>query len=593
MFSKKDEITNIPNTIFKFFVYFIGKNSISFLVLALTSLVWAINQNVFPYFIKIVVNTVYMSKNDVSLMGNLHGPLMLLCGELLFMLLSMRIQGLLITKIMPKFSESIKNEIIHTISTYHMNYYIKNQSGVITSKLLNLASSSEKIIQILLFNFLSTISSLIISIMLISAVSKPVSVIILTWSALHMAISILFIKRFQEKLNQTATSSSTTSNMVNDFVSNIINIITFSNEKNELTRLQSTFKNEKVCFKKILTSLEMMKLSLAFLGTIFILGIVFFMIHLIGEKLITAGDFAMILMLSFTMLTFIWQLSFHIGNFVRELSVVKSSILILNKNFQNNIETSKNEIKIHGGKIEFINVSCSYNENKEIFKDLSMTINPGEKIRIKGESGCGKTTLINLLVRLIDLNKGDILVDGQSIYKISSESLRLNIAFVSQEPILFHRTIFENIQFGNMICTDDEVYQAAKTACCHDFILELSDGYNSRVGEGSIKLSGGQRQRILIARAVLKNSPILILDEPTSSLDENTENEIYKNIFSKNTKQTIILISHNERANNYMDKIWVIESGSHKKIIDSVTEMKIPVYIQQPINEANMGVVNA
>lgn len=589
MLFKKDKITNVPTTIFKFFVYFIGKNSTSFLVLALTSLVWAVNQNVFPYFIKIVLNTVYMSKSDVSSLSNLHEPLMWLCGELLFMLLSMRIQGLLIKKIMPKFSESIKNEIVQNISTYDTSYYVKNQSGVITEKILNLASSSERIIQIFLFNFLSTISSLIIAIVLISAISKSISMIILMWSIIHMAISILFIKSLQEKINQTAKSSSAANNAVNDFFSNITNIITFSSEKNELIRLEKAFKGEKSCFEKMLMSLEMMKLLLAFLGTIFILGVVFFMIHLIGEKLITSGDFAMILVLSFTMLTFIWQLSFHIGNFVRELSVVKSSIQILNKNLQMNTETSQDEIKIHRGKIEFLNATCSYNENKEIFKDLNMTINPGEKIRIKGESGCGKTTLINLLVRLIDLNKGDILIDGQSIYKISSESLRQNIAFVSQDPILFHRTIFENIKFGNMTCTDDEVYQAAKTACCHDFILELSDGYNSRVGEGNIKLSGGQRQRILIARAILKNSLILILDEPTSSLDENTENEIYKNIFSKNTKQTIILISHNERANNYMDKIWVIKSSPYKKIIDSLSS----IYTQKLISDADVGVVNA
>ncbi|MBR2141461.1 MAG: ATP-binding cassette domain-containing protein [Rickettsiales bacterium] len=165
---------------------------------------------------------------------------------------------------------------------------------------------------------------------------------------------------------------------------------------------------------------------------------------------------------------------------------------------------------------------------KNVFDNFSLEIEPKTKVGLVGYSGSGKSTLISLLLRFFDIKDGNgaIEIDGQDIRDVTQESLRQNISYIPQDPILFHRTIAENIKYGRPNATDEEMMEASKKACCYDFIMDLEDGFNTLVGERGVKLSGGQRQRIAIARAILKNGKILILDEATSALDSITEKEI-------------------------------------------------------------------
>ena len=223
------------------------------------------------------------------------------------------------------------------------------------------------------------------------------------------------------------------------------------------------------------------------------------------------------------------------------------------------------DLKVTKGQIEFRNVSFKY-KHKMVVEGLSLIVKPGEKVGLVGSSGSGKTTLVNLLVRFYDPTKGQILIDGQDIKEVTQDSLRNNIAFIPQDPTMFNRTLKENIGYGKFGATDAEIRKAAKHAEAHNFIMATDKKYNSIVGDKGIKLSGGQRQRIAIARAFLKNAPILILDEATSALDSETESIIQKSFNDLSKGKTLITVAHRLSTLRHMDRIVVIENG---KIVES------------------------
>jgi len=226
------------------------------------------------------------------------------------------------------------------------------------------------------------------------------------------------------------------------------------------------------------------------------------------------------------------------------------------------------------GEIEFKNVTFSY-DREPVLENVSFRIAPGEKIGIAGETGTGKSTIAGLLLRFYEPDEGEITIDGVDIKDIKLESLRKNIAYVSQDIFLFSDTIKENIRIGKRNATDEEIEAAAKVAGADRFIRNLPDGYETEVGERGIRLSGGERQRIALARAVLKDAPIIILDEPTSHLDRKTEREIVESIEKISRDKTLIIIAHRLSTIKNADKIIVLDKGrieaigKHKELIQS------------------------
>jgi len=212
------------------------------------------------------------------------------------------------------------------------------------------------------------------------------------------------------------------------------------------------------------------------------------------------------------------------------------------------------------GVIEWQNVSFTFGNN-QVFKNFDLRIEPGERVGLVGPSGAGKTTFVSLLLRQHDIGGGTIAIDGQDIAKVTQNSLREHIAVVPQEPALFHRSLRENIAYGKLDATDEEIVDVAQKAEAHDFIRELPDGYETLVGERGVKLSGGQRQRIAIARAMLKNAPILLLDEATSALDSESEVAIQKALHELMEGKTVVAIAHRLSTLKEMDRIIVLEGG--------------------------------
>ena len=269
----------------------------------------------------------------------------------------------------------------------------------------------------------------------------------------------------------------------------------------------------------------------------------------------------------------LWSFASIVRAFYDGFADAQEMALILDTPYEVN-DNNINSLKNIKGEIIFDNITYIYGKNNlKIFDNFSLTIPAGQKVAIVGSSGSGKSTFVNLLMRLFNLNKGRILIDGIDISSISQENLREEIGFVPQDPVLFHRSLMDNIRYGNRFASDEEVIKVASMAHCDVFIKNLSNGYNTYVGERGVKLSGGERQRVAIARAMLKNAPILILDEATSALDSESEFLIQDALHNLIKGKTTIVIAHRLSTIRSMDRIIVIangkivEEGTHEELI--------------------------
>jgi ATP-binding cassette subfamily B protein len=268
----------------------------------------------------------------------------------------------------------------------------------------------------------------------------------------------------------------------------------------------------------------------------------------------------------------LWSFASIVRTFYDSFADAQEMALVLNTPYE--VEDKTNAILNNTkGIVSFENVTYIYDKNNtKVFDNFSLTIKAGQKVAIVGSSGAGKSTFVNLLMRLFNLNSGKILIDGVDISSISQKNLREQIAFVPQDPVLFHRTLMENIRYGRRDATDEEVKKAATLARCDDFISRLPLGFNTFVGERGIKLSGGERQRVAIARAILKNSPILVLDEATSALDSESELLIQDALHNLIKDKTTIVIAHRLSTIREMDRIVVISNG---KIVEEGTHNEL------------------
>jgi len=556
----------IPKTSVSFLFYFIRKYKYHFLLLQFFYLGLALNTSIWPYNIKLLIDKLTVYDHEVNIWQYLMPVLMFIVSCWILIEVMSRLSGWLFAYTMPKFEAGIRMEMFEYVKNHSYSYFAENFSGTILNKVGDMIHSTRFIIQTVMTNIIPMIFTLVFILSVFLYKQPLFGVIYLVWIVLHLLIAYFGGKKCKEYAKIHAESRSALMGRIVDVFTNIINVKLFVNEKHESSKLRDVQKDEYNKNIKSFITIEKLKIVLGVLTFIFPCVLVTsLLIFSFNRKLITLGDFVFIFNISWMLMAMVWQLGIMLPTFFQSFGVCAQAIQVLSTPYEIVDSPTAKDIQFSRGTIQFKNVSFYYSKNNLLFNDLNLTIPAGQKIGLIGFSGSGKSSLVNLLMRFYDIQSGEILIDSHNIQDLTVDSLRQQITVIAQEPILFHRTIMENIKYGNLEATEDEIIAAARHAECHDFIMKLKYQYDTIVGERGIKLSGGQRQRVTIARAILKQSPILILDEATSALDSSTESHLQNALNYLMRDKTTLIISHRLSTLANVNQIIVLNNG---KIIE-------------------------
>jgi ATP-binding cassette subfamily B protein len=545
-----------------------------YMVMLIAPIIGAIYPFAYHYSIKLFVDI--MSTDSKISHDDLIFPISLLLLSQLIMEASWRISDVVELKAEPNVRRSLLLKSYDYVQHHSYSFFQDNFTGAISSKIKGILDGYDHFWAEMHHGISQRILKIIISFCILSIVHVNLSLFIVAWSILYFPIMYKYSGKLNHLSFEETESRHRLIGQISDKITNIIAILSFSARKTELKKLDEQISND-----FLPKQIKVYKYSLIgniISGIFFLIMMTFFllyMVHLRINNLISVGDFTFVFGIAIVIIEETWAITMSMQDFARNIGDLRSSISLL---YTPQIDIDKPNakiLKIKDPKIEFNNVSFSYNNDDGVFKNLDLHIKAGEKVGLIGYSGAGKSSLVNLLLRYFKATSGEILVDGQDISSVTQDSLRENIAVIPQDTMLFHRTLFENIKYGKGNATEKEVIEASKAAHIHEFIMNLPERYQTYVGERGVKLSGGQRQRISIARAILKNAPILILDEATSSLDSHTEKLIQDslNFLIESHDKTVIAIAHRLSTLKHMDIVIVmdkgkiIEEGSHNKLL--------------------------
>ena len=379
---------------------------------------------------------------------------------------------------------------------------------------------------------------------------------------------------FMRELNKREAQASTRlSGYLADMVTNVIAVKAFGNEVREYRTHTSRANEWRASSLASMRGFLTVSTGYSLLMSIVAIGALIAAIYASENNFISIG--AVYLLLTYTLSTTrqMWEMNGIMRNYNRIMGDSFDMVEILDEPYDL-IDHDKTKLKTHSGTVSFHDVGFTHDNGKgeQVFDDFSITIKAGERVGLVGHSGSGKTTFTRVLLRFSDIQSGQITIDGQDISQVTQESLRKSIAYVPQESTLFHRPLGENISYGKPDATEKEIITAAKRANAWEFIEKLPDGLDTMVGERGVKLSGGQRQRIAIARAILKDAPILVLDEATSALDSESEKLIQDSLHELMKNRTAIVIAHRLSTIAKLDRIIVLDNG---RIVEDGTHTQL------------------
>lgn len=565
----------LPKTSIAFLRYFINRQPFGFFIIFLAALSWSVNDVFFPYFIKLIVNTLqnYRGLTNGVYMA-LAKPIALLIVFWLITEFWLRMQGIAMIYTLPKFRANIRAKVYNYVKLHSHEYFANNFAGSIAKKIAELPLSCQSIVEVLSFSFIPTVAGIFIALVLMWMTQPIFAAILLVWFCIHIALTLFFMHASNVKWEVHSESVANLSGKIVDSFMNILNVRLFARAEYESKYLQRFQRDEINKAKSAMWEIEIMRFCQGAAGFLMIFFMMATLVYGWTQKWVTLGDFAQIGMQSFWLLGMVWYMSYQITIFAREMGVIANSLTLITKGHDIVDMREARNLNVARGEIRFDKVKFSYGK-QAVFNDLSVTIKAGQKVGLVGSSGSGKTTFVNLILRFYDLKSGHILIDGQDIAHVTQNSLRAQIAMIPQDPTLFHRSLMENIRYGHLDATDEEVVTAAELANCEEFIEKLPDKFNAMVGERGVRLSGGQRQRVAIARAILKNAPILILDEATSALDSATESLIQEGLQHVMHGRTTIVVAHRLSTLADMDRILVfhkgaiVEDGSHEDLMNA------------------------
>lgn len=479
--------------------------------------------------------------------------------------------------IVPGFFNLVRWQAHRHVSRQSYSFFQNDFAGRIATKVWQAGQATgdlmESFIEVVWFMIVYTITTLA----LVAALDWRLAALVLVWIVAFGWLAKLYLPSIRKHAEATAEAGSMINGRIVDSYSNIQTLKLFAADGDDryIRKGFDIYLDQLRPFTRRLTGV---RVALTALSGVMITAIGCFAVYLWVENLITVGAVAFTLSLVLRLNMLLGRLMMQLNGILRNLGVLENSKELISQPLGLVDASDAGVLAVQGGRIDVQNVQFHYGKGYGVLDGINLTVRPGEKVGLVGPSGAGKTTLANLILRLYDIEGGEILIDGQDVSKVTQNSLRANIGVVSQETALFHRSLRDNIRLGMEDATDAEVVAAAKRAEAHDFILGLRDnkgraGYDAFVGERGVKLSGGQRQRVAISRVFLKDAPILILDEATSALDSDIEAAIQENLHKLMEGKTVIAIAHRLSTIAALDRLVVlddgriVEEGTHDELV--------------------------
>ncbi len=455
---------------------------------------------------------------------------------------------------------TVNRELFAYLTGHSSTYFNERFAGALTNKIGNASSGTGDILSAVTWEFLPLAVNFTWSFGLAMWADVRLGLILGVWTVFFLSLNTWLVLRKQRHAYAVAEYASILKGKMVDATSNISAVHQYGHHAYERDYLDSFIETHRRADMHNWWLSEWILFMNGGLVTIFIAGMFAMSLSLLQKGSITVGTVVMITTIVIGIMRAMFFIGHKMTDFIDRYSQINEGLKELLQPHQIVDAPLAKKLVPAGGHIAFQNIAFSYGR-KPVFTELSLDIPSGQKVGLVGASGAGKTTLTALLLRQYDVQEGSILVDDQDIRLVQQHSLLQNIAMVPQDITLFHRTIRDNIGYGKLGATDEEIMHAAELAQAHAFIEDLPKGYATFVGERGVKLSGGQRQRVAIARAILKNAQILVLDEATSSLDTDSESEIQKALAELMKGKTVLAVAHRLSTLQAMDRLIVLESG--------------------------------
>ena len=454
---------------------------------------------------------------------------------------------------------------------FHSNKF----GGSLVSQTNKLVGAVESFWDTIIWSVLPLVISLVGSIIVLSTLLWQYALFLLIFSIVFSIVVYYGSKPMAKLTKKEAKSSNKLNGQLADVISNVLAVKSSGAEATEQKFFTKTVNSWRDSSLDVMRGFLKVSTIYSSINMVIKIGAIAFAVYAAQNNLVSVASVYLIITYTGSVAHELWNMNGIMRNYNRIIGNANDMVEIL-QTPTTLIDKSDSKLKVTNGEISMDKIIFTHDEGQgdTLFHDFSLEIKPGEKIGLVGASGSGKTTLTKLLLRFADIDSGKITIDGQDISEVTQASLRAKIAYVPQEPLLFHRSVRENIAYGRPDATDAEIEEAAKKAGAYDFIVGLKDGFDTMVGERGIKLSGGQRQRVAIARAILKDAPILVLDEATSALDSESEALIQKSLKTLMENRTSIVIAHRLSTIAKLDRIIVlkngkiVEDGSHDELIN-------------------------
>jgi ATP-binding cassette subfamily B protein len=568
------EAPQLPHSPWRFALYFYLKSRKTLAALFVFEAAQAACTILLPYAVKEIIDAVTLAnQTGMDIFPASKDALTLFALLNLGIVLFSRASGAMLVLTGPYLRAEIRKSLFSYLQHHSHRYFISHFAGSLANRIAEVSMSSMHALWTITFDFYPLIVKSLVALVLLFNASGELALVLSLWLGIYVYVSYLLARRCRVYAQDFAEARSLVTGKVVDSVTNVMNAKMFARRQYEEDYLTDYLNHEVDHALRTYWYMEKLRWFQFTAAMVLMIAMVGYALKIWSEGSMTVGEFSMVAGLAIMLIEAARGLSRSFLEFFEYLGNISDGVSVFVQSHEIIDQPDASVLQVTRGEIVFDDVSFIYQEGLQVFVHLSVIIEPRQQVGLVGFSGSGKSTFVNLMLRLFEAQGGAIKIDGQNILEVTQDSLRENISMIPQDPQLFHRSLMENIRYGRLDASDDEVIEAAKKAHAHEFILQTELQYESLVGERGVKLSGGQRQRIAIARAILKDSPILILDEATSALDSVTEKKIQLALANLMQGRTVVVVAHRLSTIAHMDRILVfdqgmiIEDGSHQQLL--------------------------